>query len=84
MLTPVQIAQRLPSVLSMSTLDPLVHFVELLALEAVQQDAAERFVEIFAHTCDHFFQDIGVSAAAATVCGFGFVVFVKEQVDGLF
>ena len=78
MLAAIHIAQRLACVLAMTRFDLLVNFVELLAFEPVEKDAAERLVEVLLHTSDDFFQDIGIRGARSPVVGFRFVVFIEK------
>ena len=59
-LASIHITQRLPSVLTMTRLDLLMHFVKLLSLKSIEQDATERLVEVLLDARDDLFQNVGV------------------------
>lgn len=83
-LATIHIAKRLASMVANGGFDHLMDFVELRALEAIQQNAAEGFVEVLLHARDDFFEDVGVCGAGAARVALCFVVLVEELGDGDF
>lgn len=82
MLAAVHVRERLAGILAVAGLDVLVHAVKLRALEAVEQDAAERLVEVLLDAGDDFFEDIGIGGTGPPGCTLGGVVLVEKLGDG--
>ena len=82
MLAAVHVAKSLASMLAVAGIDLLVHLVELLPLEAVEQDTAEGLVEVLLDAGNDFFEDVGIRRARSSMSALGFVVLVQELRDG--
>lgn len=60
MLAAVHVTERLASVLPMPGLDLLVDLVELLPLEAVEQNTAKRLIEVLLDAGNDLLEDVRI------------------------
>ena len=83
MLGPIDVAGFLIGELPLAAFHLLADLEPLLALEAVQQDAPERLVEILAQAGDDFFEEIVLHGAGAAAQFLFLEVGGQDLVDGV-
>ncbi len=84
MLNPINITSPLPLPLGPPTLPEPTDIKKLLALEAVQQDAAEALVEVLLEAGDDLLEDVGVGGAGPALGQLVVEVGGQDGVGGRF
>lgn len=84
MLNPIDITRPLPLPLGPPALPEPTDIEKLLALEAVQQDAAEALVEILLEAGDDFLEDVGLGGAGSALGQLVLEVGGQDGVGGHF
>lgn len=77
----VQVTKRLARVLTVTRLNPLMHFVELGALESIEENATERPIEVLLDASDDLFKEVSIRRSWPTVGALSAVVVLEKQGD---